>query len=88
MQQTDLDVARQVKAVQAVMHAFHTALQILDNLVERRMPTREGEVYDAATDLRNSLYRCSKEIDGRHIANFNGYGLVYIEKFNVKSKFC
>ncbi|KAE9381909.1 hypothetical protein N431DRAFT_393601 [Stipitochalara longipes BDJ] len=84
MQQMDLEVARQVKAVRAVMHAFRTAIQILHNLIERRMPIKRGEIYVAAKALENSLYDRSKEIDERHSANFREHGQVYIEGFDTK----
>jgi hypothetical protein len=86
LQEANINIARQVKAVQAVMHAFRTALHILHSLIERRMPEKGGQVYVAAKDLQDSLYNRSKEIDGKHIANFKKYGQVYIERFTSKGK--
>ncbi|KAN0122065.1 hypothetical protein V8E51_000391 [Hyaloscypha variabilis] len=84
MPQTDIDVARQVKAIRAVIHAFQTALHVLENLIERRLPHREGEIYVTARALQNSLLDRRRELDDRHIANFKECGQLYIEKFNPK----
>lgn len=81
LQEADLEVARQVKSVQALMHAFRTALQILENIIERRMPNKDGETYIAAKGLQHSLLRRSGEISDKHMTNFKQHGQSYIELF-------
>lgn len=85
LQEADLDIARQVKAVQAVLHAFRTALQILHNLIERRMPGKVGVIYIAAKNLQDSLHDQSEEVDRKHIANFKEDGQSYIQRFKITS---
>jgi hypothetical protein len=86
LQEVDLDIARQVKAVQALMHAFRTALQILYNLIESRMPDKSGEVYIAAKELQDSLYDRSKEINDKHLAKSKEYGQIYLGRFTTEGK--
>jgi hypothetical protein len=81
LQEADLDLARQVKAIQTVLHAFRTALQILQNLIEKRIPDRDGEVYFAAKDLEGSLQEGSKAIHDKHIGKFKEHGQSYLESF-------
>lgn len=45
LQEVDLEIARQVKAIQSLMHAFRTALQVLHSLIEKRMPSKIGQAY-------------------------------------------
>jgi hypothetical protein len=88
LQEADLEAACQIKAVQTLMHAFRTALQILENLIERRILCKDGDVYIAARDLYSSLHDRSKEIHSKHITNFRQLGQSYIEKFKTtNSKF-
>jgi hypothetical protein len=86
LQEVNLDIARQVKAVQALMHAFRTALQILHNLIERRMPDKSGAVYIAAKELQDSLHDRSKEINDKHLAKFKEYGQIYLGRFTTKGR--
>jgi len=87
IQEQHLDVARKVKAVQSVMHAFHTALQILRNLIERRILDKDSPVYFAVRDLEESLLEGSKEINHKHINYFKQLGKNYIEYFSDTRKF-
>ncbi|KAI9048340.1 hypothetical protein LZ554_008132 [Drepanopeziza brunnea f. sp. 'monogermtubi'] len=78
---TQLEVARKVKAIQNVLHAFCIALQVLENLVESRIPEREGSLYSSAMDLEATLNECKNDIDGSHIRHFKEYGHRYIATF-------
>ncbi|EKD20598.1 putative DNA-directed RNA polymerase ii largest subunit [Drepanopeziza brunnea f. sp. 'multigermtubi' MB_m1] len=78
---TQLEVARKVKAIQNVLHAFCIALQVLGNLVESRIPEREGSLYSSAMDLEATLDECKNDIDGSHIRHFKEYGHWYIATF-------
>jgi hypothetical protein len=86
LQEEDLNLARKVKAVQSVMHAFRTALEILNNLVDRRIHDRNGELYLAAKKLEDSLNNGSKAIDSRHISYFKQHGQSYIQLFTEPRK--
>jgi len=81
LQEEDLNLARKVKAVQSVMHAFRTALEILNNLVDRRIHDKHGELYLAAKNLEDSLDNGSKAIDRKHISHFKQHGQSYIKLF-------
>jgi hypothetical protein len=86
LQEEDLNLARKVKAVQSVMHAFRTALEILSNLVDRRIHDKHGELYLAAKKLEDSLDNGSKAIDRKHISNFKQHGQSYIQLFTEPRK--
>jgi hypothetical protein len=86
LQEEDLNLARKVKAVQSVMHAFRTALEILDNLVDRRIHDKHGELYLAAKKLEDSLDNGGKAIDRKHISHFKQHGQSYIQLFTEPRK--
>jgi hypothetical protein len=86
LQEEDLNLARKVKAVQSIMHAFRTALEILNNLVDRRIHEKHGELYLAAKTLEDSLDNGSKAIDRKHISNFKQHGPSYIQLFTEPRK--
>ncbi len=86
IQDAELDVARKVKAVQSVLHAFRTALQILDNLVERRLPDKSGDLYSSAKGLEEALDDGKDTIDRMHIGHFKQHRQKYLSTFTDKSK--
>jgi hypothetical protein len=86
LQEEDLNLARKVKAVQSIMHAFCTALEILSNLVDRRIHEKHGELYLAAKKLEDSLENGSKAIDCKHILHFKQHGQSYIQLFTEPRK--
>jgi len=86
LQEEDLKLARKVKAVQSVMHAFRTALDILNNLVDRRIHDKRGKLYLAAKKLEDSLDNGSKAIDRTHISHFKQHGQSYIRLFTEPRK--
>jgi hypothetical protein len=86
LQEEDLNLARKVKAVQSVMHAFRTALEILNNLVDRRIHDKHGELYLAAKELEDSLDKGSKDIDRTHMSYFKLHGHSYIQLFTKQRK--
>jgi hypothetical protein len=69
------------------MHAFRTALQILRDLIERRIPHKDGEVYFAARDLEASLHEGSEAINDKHIGKFKEHGQSYLKSFTINRKF-
>ena len=83
LQEVGLEVARQVKAIQSLMHAFRTAFQVLHSLIEKRMPSKFGQVYLSAKGLQDSLRARSKEINDKHIEKFREHGIPYIKKFTA-----
>ena len=87
LQDEDITLALKVKAVQSVMHAFRTALEILNKLVERRMQDKDGEVYLAAQALKACLDEGSEDISDRHISHFRVHGIRYLEMFTERRKF-
>ncbi|KAH8676531.1 hypothetical protein BGZ60DRAFT_259462 [Tricladium varicosporioides] len=58
-----VEADRAIKSVQSVLHAFRTALNILDNLINRRMHQRSGGPYNSAIALRKSLVCGDQFID-------------------------
>lgn len=84
--ENDFDVAQKVKAVQSVMHAFETAIQILDNLIERRIPKTKASLLKAAEGLGISLNNGKRDINRLHIQHFKRHGDSYIQSFDVNSK--
>jgi hypothetical protein len=87
VQEADLDLAGQVKAIQIMMHAFRTTFLVLHNLIERRIPEKDGEVYFAARDLQDSLHKGSKAIHDKHIRKFKEHGNSYLKSFTTRRKF-
>jgi hypothetical protein len=86
IQEEDLNLARKVKAVQSVMHAFRTALEILNNVVDRRIHDKHSELYLAAKKLEDSLDNGSKAIDRKHILHFKQHGQSYLQLFTEPRK--
>ncbi|KAE8441461.1 hypothetical protein EG329_004954 [Mollisiaceae sp. DMI_Dod_QoI] len=82
VQEHDLEIARKVKAVQSVMHAFRTAIQILGNLFERRISATGGELAMAAKELESTLNEGSTEVDRCHMNHFKKHGQVYLQLFD------
>lgn len=87
VQDADLDIARNVKAVQSVLHAFRTALQTLQIMVDRRLHARHGRIYHSAKHLESSLYQYSNEIERVHMGHFKVHGARYIDAFTNESKY-
>lgn len=59
----------------------------LHNLIERRIPEKDGEVYFAARDLQDSLHKGSKAIHDKHISKFKEHGNSYLKSFTTRRKF-
>lgn len=83
LQELDLEMARQVKVIQSLMHAFRTALQVLHSLIEKRMPSPIGQAYISAKGLQDSLRARSNETNEKHIEKFKEHGILYIDKFTA-----
>ncbi|KUJ18592.1 uncharacterized protein LY89DRAFT_780639 [Mollisia scopiformis] len=83
IQEQDLEIARKVKAVQSVLHAFRTALEILGNLIERRIPKFDSSLLDAARVLEASLNKGNTDIDHHHTRHFKKHNREYIEMFDT-----
>ncbi|CZR50235.1 uncharacterized protein PAC_00107 [Phialocephala subalpina] len=81
IQEQDLEVARKVKAVQSVLHAFRTAIQILGNLIESRLSGTDEKLFSAAKGLEQSLAEGSNRINRHHMNHFKQYGQAYLELF-------
>lgn len=81
IQEQDLEVARKVKAVQSIMHAFRTAIQILGNLIESRISDTDAKLFSAAEGLEQSLIMGSNKIEQHHINHLKQHGQAYLQLF-------
>ncbi|KAH7364706.1 hypothetical protein BKA65DRAFT_143372 [Rhexocercosporidium sp. MPI-PUGE-AT-0058] len=78
IQEEELEVARKVKSIQSVLHAFRSALEVLHILMERRIEDRRWDLYTSATQLKASLVDGRDHIDRRNIYHFKQHGTDYI----------
>jgi hypothetical protein len=74
----DFDFSHEIKEVKGLIHAFRMALDILGNLIERRIQDRKTEVYLAAKDLGASLASGEKEVGRTHKRNCVKFGKLYV----------
>ncbi|KAH6691190.1 hypothetical protein BKA61DRAFT_663282 [Leptodontidium sp. MPI-SDFR-AT-0119] len=84
IQEEELEVARKVKAIQSVLHAFRSALEVLNILVERRIEDRRWDLYTSATQLQGCLVDGRENIDRRNISHFKRHGKDYVTSFSGK----
>ncbi|KAL2060233.1 hypothetical protein VTL71DRAFT_9628 [Oculimacula yallundae] len=78
------EIARKIKAVQSVLHAFRSATEVLDTVLERRIKNRRLDLYNPANLLRKSLLDGREDIDSRNINHFKLGGSRYISAFREK----
>lgn len=81
-----LDLAHEVKAVKSVLHAFRTALDTLDSLIERRIPNRDA-CYPAALQLKLTLFDGQKQVEDTHLGYCKKFGIHYVKKWKDAGKF-
>lgn len=86
VQEEELELARKIKAVQSVMHAFTTSLEALENFIERRIRDRRTGVYVAAKSLQECLVNGGRDFDQKHVTHFKQHGQVYIQFLDAKGK--
>jgi hypothetical protein len=87
IQDIDYDVARRIKGIQKIMHAFDTALEILENLIRRHLSTKDKELFTAAKELKRTLYKKSQDIDKTHIHHYRSLREDYLRAFTENRKF-
>ena len=80
------DLAKEVKAVQSVMHAFRSALELVGKLIQNRIDTNEEDLYFAARDLESSLADGETEIEVTHKSHCKQHGYRYVESFTDSRK--
>jgi len=78
----NLDFSHEIKEVESLRHAFRTALDILENLIERRMQDRKTEVYLAAKDLGTYLASGENEVGRVHKQNCLEFGMLYVRSWS------
>ena len=81
VQESSIDVVYQVEAIYNVLHAFRTALQVLESLIESRLQKKEHDSHSVAKGLRDSLTEGEREIREAHDRNYKLYGPLYIQGF-------
>lgn len=86
IQEEDMETARKIKAVQRVMHAFRSALDVLNSLVEKRIEDKRWDLYTLATHLKGCLVDGREHIDRRHIGHFKQHGKSYVSSFGGNCK--
>lgn len=72
------DFAHETKEIKGLLHAFGTALDILKNLIQRRIQDRRMEVYNVAKDLGISLASGEEEVRRSHKRNCLKLGKIYV----------
>jgi soluble cytochrome b562 len=82
VQTSELDLARKIKSVQGTIHAFKTAIETLDNLIQRRLLDKSEEIYVAAVKLRVMLGEASQKVDCKNTENYKHHGDGYIRGFH------
>lgn len=78
IQNEDLELTNQIKAIQSVLHAFQTSLEALENLINRRIRERESEIHAAAISLQDCLLYGSRTFSQKHVKYLEQYGQAYI----------
>ncbi len=86
VQEEDVGAAQNVKSIQSILHAFRTALQVLQTLIENRIREKEGQLFLAAKGLEGLLSEASEEIDQKHDILFRKFGQPYIRTFTGTRK--
>jgi hypothetical protein len=83
IQESDLEIAWKVKAVQSAMHAFETSIQILRSLIEKRISKTSTSLFTAANSLQAKLKEAKEEIDRRHVDYYKQHKEAYVSLFNA-----
>jgi len=80
------DVTHGIHAIQSVMHAFRTALETLQKLIDRRIPRTNLNLYSAAGSLSSSLSCSKNRIRELHSSKVQEHEDEYLDAFNEPSK--
>ncbi|KIN03186.1 hypothetical protein OIDMADRAFT_52983 [Oidiodendron maius Zn] len=81
VQESPVDVVYQVEAIYNVLHAFRTALQVLESLIESRLQKKEQDSHSIAKGLQDSLTEGEREIREAHDRSCKLHGPLYIQGF-------
>jgi hypothetical protein len=75
------DFSHEIKEVKELLGAFRSALDILGNLIERRIHAKQAEVYIAAKDLGASLAAGETQLDLEHKKYCGKHGIHYVRSW-------
>jgi len=75
------DFSHEIKEVKELLHAFRSALDILGNLIERRIHDRKADVFIAAKNLGASLADGETQLDLEHKKYCRKHGIDYVQSW-------